>query len=70
MSEQFLDRADVVVGLQEMGSEGVAEGVGSDTLGKFGPLNCLVQRCLHILFMKMIPPIFLCVLKEGQSPLR
>ena len=31
LSKQFLDDSDIVVGLQEVGCEGVAKGVGGDT---------------------------------------
>lgn len=33
MSEQLLDNADIVIGLEKMGGEGMAEGVGGDALG-------------------------------------
>ena len=36
VTEELLDRADVVTGFQEVSREGVAEGVGSDVLGNLG----------------------------------
>ena len=36
VTEELLDRADVVAGFQEVSREGVAEGVGRDVLGDSG----------------------------------
>jgi hypothetical protein len=35
MSQKLLDDADVVIGLQQVGGEGVVEDVRSDSLGDF-----------------------------------
>jgi len=36
VTQELLDDTDVVIGLQKMGGEGVAEGVGSDALRDVG----------------------------------
>ena len=50
MTEQFLDSADIVAVLEQMGSEGVAKGVRGDGFVNFyelsGLANCLLQNCL------------------------
>ena len=55
MPEQSLDRANVVVRLQKMGSERVAEGVGRDAFGELGAPDRFAQRFLELCFMHMIP---------------
>jgi hypothetical protein len=46
VSEQFLDGADVITVLEEVGSEGVAEGVATDALFDFGKMDGLFDGFL------------------------
>jgi hypothetical protein len=59
VSEQRLDGADIVVRLQEMGGEGMAESMRRDPLRKLCPANSTVERLLQILVGQMIPPLLL-----------
>ena len=47
VAEQLLNRADVVAVLEQVGGEGVAEGVTGDALGDAGELRGLVDGMLQ-----------------------
>jgi len=57
VSQQRLDGADVIVRLQEMGGEGMAERVRRYSLQYLGPTNCRVDGLLNVGLVKMIPPL-------------
>ena len=46
VAEQFLYRADVVAGLQEMGGEGMAEGMSGCGFGDAGGADGVLDRPL------------------------
>ena len=54
MTEEFLDGADVVAVLEEVGGEGVAEGMTTDALGDGGRSNGLFEGFLESAFVKVI----------------
>ena len=56
MTEQFLNGADVVVVLEEMGSEGVPKRVGSNAFVYFGKTSRLFDRLLNSGFVQVMPP--------------
>jgi hypothetical protein len=58
VAQNGLDSADVVVGLKEVGGEGVTEDMGRDALGELGATYRLVQGQLYMSLMNMIPPQF------------
>ena len=47
VSEQRLNGADIVIGLEQVSGEGVAESVRSDTLEYFGLADCRIERLLQ-----------------------
>jgi hypothetical protein len=47
MAEEFLDGADVVAGFEQVGGEGVAEGVAADGLGDAGGAGCAADFLLQ-----------------------
>jgi len=47
MSEEFLDGADIIAGLEQMGCKGVAQGVAGDALLEAGLLGCLANGALQ-----------------------
>ena len=66
MTKKCLDRADIVVGLQEVGGKAVSEGMRRDTLGELCPADCLVKSQLDVCLMKMIAPQLPGSLHESQ----
>jgi hypothetical protein len=54
MPQEFLDRANVIVRLQEIGRERVAQGVAVDFLGDVGVCGCNLDGALQDAFMKMV----------------
>ena len=70
VAQQFLDGADVVIGLQQVGGEGVAKGMGFDALGNFRFCDGLIQRPLKIGFVEMITTALTGFLDQYQRPLR
>ncbi len=54
MPEEFLHRADVVAGFQEMSGEGMAEGVGGDVFIDPCQFGRLPDRSLHGAFVEMV----------------
>jgi hypothetical protein len=48
VTEEFLNDADVVIGLQQVGGKGVAEGVGGDALENLRPAYGIIERFLKI----------------------
>jgi len=54
VAEEFLDGANVVAILQEVGGEAVAEGVGADALGDASELGGFVNGFLHAVFVQMV----------------
>jgi hypothetical protein len=59
VAEEFLDGADIVIGLKKMCSERVTERVGADGLGDFGQARGFSNGFLEAAFvqvMTMNPP--------------
>jgi hypothetical protein len=65
MTEEGLNRAEVVAGLEKVRGKTVAKGVRGDSLREFGLSDCFVQRFLNMRVMKMIPPPLLRLCNEG-----
>ena len=58
VAEELLDGSDVGSGFEEVGGEGVAEGVGRDVLVKAGGDGGLPDGALGRGFVKVVPPQF------------
>ena len=56
VAEELLDSANVVAGLEEVGGEGVAEGVAAGRLGDFGGLAGRVEGTLEHGFVQVVAP--------------
>ena len=56
VSEQLLDRPNVMPGLKQVRREGVAEGVGGDGLGEVRPPCGHLDGLLDTLWMEVVPP--------------
>ena len=54
MAEDFLEGADVGVGIEEVGGEAVTEGVAGDPLGDGGFLGCFFELPLHGVFEEVV----------------
>jgi hypothetical protein len=54
VSKELLDGADVVAALQEVGGEGVAEGVAGDALVEAGITGRLFDRALQDTFVEVM----------------
>ena len=54
VAEEFLDGADVVAVLEEVGGEGVAEGVAADAFGEVGGSDGLFECFLESAFVEMV----------------
>jgi hypothetical protein len=54
VAEEFLDGADIVAGFEEMGGEGVAEGMATDGFGDLGELDGGADGALEDLFIEMM----------------
>ena len=66
VAEERLDRADVVVGLQEMRCKAVTEGVGGDAFPKACFSNGPVKGFLNMSIIDMITPLFLRFFNASQ----
>lgn len=66
VAQHLLDLADVIVGLQEMRSERVPQGVRRHPLGNARLAGRCLDRPLHIGFMPMVTPQFARGLHERQ----
>lgn len=58
VSHQFLNRADVVSGFQQVSGEGMPEGMAADMLDHSGFSNGLLDRLLKDRLVKMVAPFF------------
>src|SRR3954471_11525386 len=58
VAEEFLDGADVVAGLEEMGGEGMAEGVATDWFGNLAELDGVADGALEDEFVEMRASLF------------
>ena len=54
VAEEFLDGADIVAGFEEVGGEGVAEGVAADGFGDLGELDSGANGALEDLFIEVM----------------
>jgi hypothetical protein len=54
VAEEFLDGADIVAGFEEVGGEGVAEGVATDGFRDLGELNGGANGALEDLLIEVI----------------
>jgi hypothetical protein len=66
VAKELLDGADVVAGLQEVGGEGVAEGVGANRLGDASAAGRLADGSLGTAFAQVMAAE--CALTPGPSP--
>jgi len=66
MTEKCLDSPDIVIGLQEVSGETVAEGVGGYALREFRPPDSLVKRLLNMGLMQVVSPKLLRIRHVGQ----
>ena len=55
MSQEFLHRAYIVMGLQQMRGEGVAQGMATDLFGQARLKGCLLDRPLKAAFVYVMP---------------
>ena len=60
MAKELLDGADVVASFEEVGGEGVAEGVAGGMLGDGCALNGGVEGALDDGFVEVVAPCFAC----------
>lgn len=67
VTELRLDRANVEPGLQKMGREGMAEGVGSDPLRDTSLAHGEIQRLLQLGFMHMRTPLLTGLFNQRQA---
>src|SRR3990172_713914 len=59
VAEKRLDRAKVVISLQEVRGKRMSEGVGCNTFRELRLSDCFVKRFLNVRVMEMIPsPLF------------
>jgi len=56
VAEQGLDRADIVVGLEKVRGEGMAEGVRGYPLGELSFPDGMIHRIPEARFMHVVPP--------------
>jgi hypothetical protein len=56
VAKQFLDGADVFSGFEQVGGEGVAEGVGSDPFGDIRQLDGATKRVAVAAGMDVMAP--------------
>jgi len=56
VSEQFLDRANIVPIFEQVRREGVAQGMAARVLGEPGFATGFFDRFLEDGFMEMVPP--------------
>jgi hypothetical protein len=56
VAEEFLDGMDVVAVLEQVGGEGVAKGVATDTFVDFGAAHGGFQRFLDAAGVEVVPP--------------
>ncbi len=54
MAEEFLYSADVVAALEEVGGEGMAEGMGCDAFGDAGGACCFPDGLLEAAFVGVV----------------
>lgn len=54
VAKQFLDGADVIAVLQQVGGKAVAKGMWADGFGDGGEFGRFVNRFLHTVFVQMV----------------
>jgi len=54
VTQQFLQRANVVVGFQEVGGKAVAQSVGSDRFDDAGQAGCLFNRLVQAALVQVV----------------
>jgi hypothetical protein len=67
VAEEFLDGADVIAGFEEMGGEGVAEGVAADWFGDLGELDCGTNGALEDLLVEVMAAGFAGARIDGKA---
>ncbi len=71
VSEEFLDSADVVIGLQQVAGETVTKAVSRSPFADLRLFHGVFDRLLDMTFMQMIAPVFagilLCAVKCAVS---
>ena len=66
MSQEFLNRPNVIIPLEQMTGKAVAKCMGAGTLANPGSVYCLFYRLLDMRFMQMVPPVFPGRVLPGQ----
>ena len=66
MPQQFLHRADVGARLQQVGGEGVAQGVNRDVFGDAGLSHRFFQLAIQSFFEQMMAALDACLRVYGQ----
>ena len=67
VSQQFLNRSDIVIGLQKVTGETVAKGMGRGPLGDFSPAHAPFYGLLDMGVMEMIALVLFCLRDKGQG---
>jgi len=70
MAKKRLNRADVIICLQQVCGKRMPEGMGSDALGELCSPDSIVKGLLDVSCMQMISPQLLCIRHVGQRQLR
>ncbi len=63
--QKLLNRADVVIGLQQMACKTVTKGMGCGPLIDFGFIDRALDGLLNMAFMEMVAPVFLGFRHKG-----
>lgn len=74
VSQQLLNRTNIIIGLQQMAGKTLPEGVGGSPFSKLSLIDRPFYRFLDMGFMQMISPVFPCLflfcqLFGGKKPL-
>ena len=65
--QKLLNRADIVVGQQQMAGETVAKGMRGGPFRDLRPVDGSFYGLLDMSGVKMIPPVFPCIRNKGQA---
>jgi hypothetical protein len=60
VSEQTLDRLEVVIGEKEVNGKSLAKGMRRDAFGNGGAIGSLFDGCLDVRLVKVITALFPC----------
>ena len=65
--QQFLNRTDIVIGLQQMAGERMSKGMARGPLSDFGPLHGPFNGLLHMGMVKVVASVFSGFRNVGQD---